>query len=150
MFPSSHHSPFPFSFPLTVSSIPLFALLWPSSSLPSLPLTLIPRHFFGLNLGGKKTILPLPGDNRDHIQTSIDEVSKLPLEQTGLLFDNIQTAEMRVWNRKASGSGHGWAGAQTLFWNSNTTKEMRIDSPMGAKNWSIGSTTKKKTGSGFW
>src|SRR5258708_7561252 len=51
MFPSSHHSPFPFSFPLTVSSIPLFALLWPSSSLPSLPLTLIPRHFFGLNLG---------------------------------------------------------------------------------------------------
>jgi hypothetical protein len=69
---------------------------------------------------------------------------------TGILFDNIETALIRVQNRGAMGTGHGWAGAQTLFWNSTATKEMRVDSPPGARNWAIGSTTARQTGQGFW
>jgi hypothetical protein len=52
-FLPSHH--FPISFPLTIFLILLLALPWPSSSLPSLQLTLISRHFFGPNLGPKYT-----------------------------------------------------------------------------------------------
>jgi hypothetical protein len=42
---------------------------------------------------------------------------------TGLLFDNVYGGEIRVQNRKAMGSGHGWAGAQTLFWNCYSEKK---------------------------
>lgn len=40
---------------------------------------------------------------------------------TGLLFDNIQTLQLRVQNRYNSGSGHGWSGAQVMFWNPQIT-----------------------------
>ncbi|WP_189663198.1 MULTISPECIES: DNRLRE domain-containing protein [unclassified Polaribacter] len=58
---------------------------------------------------------------------------------TGLLFDNIRGGEMRVWNRGWSGTGHGWAGAQTLFWNLASYKSgIRVASPPGSRNWGIG------------
>ncbi|MFE5324520.1 discoidin domain-containing protein [Paenibacillus sp. NPDC056579] len=67
---------------------------------------------------------------------------------TGLLFDNIKTLELNVRNRGASGTGHGWAGAQTIFWNSEGANQMIVDSPIGAKNWSIGSASGGKSGAG--
>jgi hypothetical protein len=70
---------------------------------------------------------------------------------TGILFDNIQGGQMRVWNRGSMGTGHGWAGAQTMFWNlESPTNEIKVDSPPHAMNWGIGCTGNLKTGAGYW
>jgi hypothetical protein len=70
---------------------------------------------------------------------------------TGILFDNIQGGETRVQNRKAMGTGHGWAGAQTMFWNCiSNTGELKVESPFGAMNWGIGCIGVLKLGAGFW
>jgi hypothetical protein len=70
---------------------------------------------------------------------------------TGLLFDNIHGGQIRVQNRKAMGTGHGWAGAQTMFWNSKSYKEdFKIESSKGSKNWGIGCIGEKKNGAGYW
>lgn len=70
---------------------------------------------------------------------------------TGLLFDNIHGGQIRVQNRKAMGTGHGWAGAQTMFWNSKSYKEdFKIESAKGSKNWGIGCVGEKKNGAGYW
>ena len=44
---------------------------------------------------------------------------------------------MNVQNRGSSGSGHGWSGAQILFWNCEATR-WRCHAPNGAMNWAIG------------
>ncbi len=64
---------------------------------------------------------------------------------TGLLFDNVVTAELHVENRADSGSGHGWSGAQTLFWNA-TAKEIISDAPIGAMNWVVGTAGQEAEG----
>jgi hypothetical protein len=70
---------------------------------------------------------------------------------TGTLFDNIRGASIRVWNRGSSGSGHGWSGAQTMFWNlASYSGEFRVDSPLGSMNWGIGCIGTNQTGDGFW
>jgi hypothetical protein len=70
---------------------------------------------------------------------------------TGLLFDNIYGGQIRVQNRKAMGSGHGWAGAQTLFWNCYSYRDdMKVESPRGARNWGIGCIGKQQQGTGYW
>jgi hypothetical protein len=70
---------------------------------------------------------------------------------TGTLFDNILGGQTRVWNRGASGTGHGWAGAQTMFWNIEAPNhEIRVDSPLHAMNWGIGNTGGQRTGAGYW
>jgi hypothetical protein len=70
---------------------------------------------------------------------------------TGILFDNIRGGETRVQNRKAMGSGHGWAGAQTMFWNCQSdVSEFKVESPVGAMNWGIGCSGLLKNGAGFW
>lgn len=56
---------------------------------------------------------------------------------TGLLFDNTQGGLLNVQNRRTSGTGHGWSGAQVLFWNATATS-LICDSPRGAMNWAIG------------
>jgi hypothetical protein len=57
---------------------------------------------------------------------------------TGGLFDNIVgNGQLNVRNRKDMGSGHGWAGSQTMVWNS-TSKTMLIESPPKHVNWVIG------------
>ena len=70
---------------------------------------------------------------------------------TGILFDNIKAGSTRVWNRGSSGTGHGWAGAQTMFWNIKSYKgEFRVDSPHGSMNWGIGCLGTDQTGDGYW
>lgn len=61
---------------------------------------------------------------------------------TGQLYDNIKVeeaggpGEIRVRNRGSSGSGHGWSGAQVMFWN--TASKYICDAPNGGMNWVIG------------
>ena len=70
---------------------------------------------------------------------------------TGTLFDNLRGGSTRVWNRGNSGSGHGWAGAQTMFWNiASYNGEFRVDSPHGSMNWGIGCMGTNQTGEGYW
>ncbi len=57
---------------------------------------------------------------------------------TGLLFDNTHSTQLRVQNRADSGSGHGWSGAQVMFWNAEVTEEFVSDAPSGAMNWVVG------------
>lgn len=64
---------------------------------------------------------------------------------TGILFDNVFTQDISVENRKDSGSGHGWAGAQIVFWNCET-KTIVCDAPKGAMNFAIGCTGAKSEG----
>jgi len=70
---------------------------------------------------------------------------------TGTLFDNIKGGEMRVRNRGGSGTGHGWAGAQTMFWNVHVTgnHDIWVSSPIAGMNWGIGSVAPNRTGDGF-
>ena len=65
---------------------------------------------------------------------------------TGLLFDNVKTAALNVQNRTTSGTGHGWAGAQVLFYNSEASGII-CDAPKGAMNWAVGCKGAKKQGS---
>ena len=59
---------------------------------------------------------------------------------TGTLFDNITTnTSLNLQNRLNSGSGHGWAGANMVIWNS-TAGQFYVQSPPTAQNWIIGST----------
>ncbi len=70
---------------------------------------------------------------------------------TGSLFDNILGGQTRVWNRGSMGTGHGWAGAQTMFWNLEAPNhEIRVDSPPNAMNWGIGNSGAQRTGTGYW
>jgi hypothetical protein len=58
---------------------------------------------------------------------------------TGILFDNIDgDGRIDVQNRVTSGSGHGWAGAQILFWNCAGSRMVIHDPPGDAINWAIG------------
>lgn len=49
---------------------------------------------------------------------------------------------MNVQNRGSSGSGHGWAGVQIMFWNSEATR-WRIHAANGAMSWAIGMVGEK-------
>lgn len=64
---------------------------------------------------------------------------------TGLLFDNLASRYLHVENRQDSGTGHGWSGAQTLFWN-GVAEGVRCDTPRGAMNWTIGSMGEEEEG----
>ncbi len=65
---------------------------------------------------------------------------------TGLLFDSCMSRMFHVQNRNTSGTGHGWAGAQTMFWNVLATDAIRCDASKGSMNWSVGSVGSKKQG----
>ncbi len=65
---------------------------------------------------------------------------------TGLLFDNVSSSELHVQNRKDAGSGHGWAGAQVLFWNVDQS-EIICDAPTGAMNYVVGGVGARTQGS---
>lgn len=70
---------------------------------------------------------------------------------TGQLYDNIYGGQIRVQNRGASGTGHGWAGAQILFWNCQSYKnDIEVESPPAAMNWGIGCVGLKQTNTGYW
>jgi hypothetical protein len=57
---------------------------------------------------------------------------------TGLLFDNTHSRQLRVQNRADSGGGHGWSGAQVMFWNAEVSREFVSDAPPAAMNWAVG------------
>ena len=66
---------------------------------------------------------------------------------TGILFDNVYTSNtLAVENRKDSGSGHGWSGANIVFWNCQANTQ-KCDTPKGAMNFAIGSYATKTEGS---
>lgn len=64
---------------------------------------------------------------------------------TGLLFDNVSSRFLNVENRQDSGSGHGWSGAQVLFWNA-VAEGIRSDAPLGAMNWTVGVMGEQREG----
>ena len=58
---------------------------------------------------------------------------------TGILIDNITTdGQIRVQDRADSGSGHGWSGAQIMFWNCTSPDFVVQDPPSYHCNWAIG------------
>ncbi len=58
---------------------------------------------------------------------------------TGTLFDNVSTSNsLNVRNRTCFGSGHGWAGAQTVLWNCLADQITLQDPQSAATNWAIG------------
>ena len=68
---------------------------------------------------------------------------------TGILFDNLTgNGSMDVQNRLVMGSGHGWAGGQTMFWNCNAAKMVIQDPPGDEINWAIGCISPEITGIG--
>lgn len=70
---------------------------------------------------------------------------------TGTLFDNIRGGQIRVQNRGSSGSGHGWAGNATMFWNLLSYKrDIKVESPKGGMNWGIGCSGLDQNGAGYW
>lgn len=66
---------------------------------------------------------------------------------TGTLYDNIKCGRLNVQWRGRSGTGHGWAGANMVFWNCRTTG-IDCDKPPTANNYTIGCTG-KITGKGY-
>ncbi len=65
---------------------------------------------------------------------------------TGTLFDNVKDSLLRVQNRTSAGSGHGWAGAQQLLWNSELD-EYVLQTPPFAMNWAVGVVGQRIDGS---
>lgn len=61
---------------------------------------------------------------------------------TSTLFDNIKVPVLNARNRGTSGSGHGWAGANMVFWNC-TTDKIICEHPPAAANFCIGCTIAK-------
>jgi len=58
---------------------------------------------------------------------------------TGILYDQIiGDGRIDVQNRTISGTGHGWAGGQIMFWNCKGTRMVLHDPPGDHVNWAIG------------
>lgn len=66
----------------------------------------------------------------------------------GTLFDNINVSgnQINVQNRGNSGTGHGWAGANMVVWNSTASGGYIVQNPPTAQNWLIGSTGPIRSG----
>ena len=70
---------------------------------------------------------------------------------TGTLYDNVhvQGDALNVRDRGNMGTGHGWAGAQMMFWNSSADSII-CESPPTARNWAIGSRAYSYSGDCYW
>jgi hypothetical protein len=57
----------------------------------------------------------------------------------GILWDSIvlKGGDLNARNRMNSGSGHGWAGANCVFWNCRA-EGFIVENPPTARNWCIG------------
>jgi hypothetical protein len=105
------------------------------------------RHDYvsGARVTGPNVFLDCVAEN------TFDDIGPHHRYSTGLLFDNIYGGRIRVQNRGASGTGHGWAGAQTLFWNCRSVKsDFEVESPPTARNWGIGCIGLVQTNTGYW
>ncbi len=57
----------------------------------------------------------------------------------GALYDRVYTdMDINVQNRRNSGGGHGWAGAQIMIWNSKSRKTILQSPPAPFESWAIG------------
>jgi hypothetical protein len=86
---------------------------------------------------------PSPGPNVFLDSTATNSLSDTGPHQrysTGGLFDNVtvQGNNINVRNRGNFGTGHGWAGANMVIWNSEADGFI-VQSPPLAQNWLIGS-----------
>ncbi len=72
---------------------------------------------------------------------ALDEAGPHQRWATGTLFDNvtIDGDQINVRNRGNYGTGHGWAGANMVIWNS-TAESFVVQNPPTAQNWLVGST----------
>ncbi len=66
---------------------------------------------------------------------------------TGTLYDNTKGELLRAQNRTISGTGHGWAGAQQMFWHTQHNAYV-VQAPPMAMNWSVGADGEFKKG--YW
>ena len=68
---------------------------------------------------------------------------------SGILFDTLEVsgAAIAIRDRGNSGSGHGWAGANSVVWNSRAS-ELIVQNPPTAQNWLIGSEGRLVTEAG--
>jgi len=105
------------------------------------------RHDYvsGARVTGPNVFLDCVAEN------TFDDIGPHHRWSTGLLFDNIYGGRIRVQNRGASGTGHGWAGAQTMFWNCRSVKsDFEVESPPTARNWGIGCIGLVQVNNGYW
>lgn len=57
----------------------------------------------------------------------------------GTLYDNIkESKDLVVQNRGDWGTGHGWAGAQQVFWNCDVDGFIVVQQPPTAQNYAVG------------
>lgn len=63
----------------------------------------------------------------------------------GILWDNLKGGEFNAQDRGNMGSGHGWAGAQQVFWNCEASA-ICVQQPPTAQNYAIGCTGKVSKG----
>lgn len=70
---------------------------------------------------------------------------------TGTLYDNVLVNgnALNVRNRGNSGTGHGWAGAQMVFWNCEANRII-CRQPPTAQNWAVGCIADSRSGDGWW
>ena len=65
---------------------------------------------------------------------------------TGTLYDNVRDSkQLHVQNRGASGTGHGWGGAQQVLWNCQAGS-LICEAPKGGMNFAIGCSGKRNNG----
>lgn len=57
----------------------------------------------------------------------------------GILWDNLRGGRFNAQDRGNWGTGHGWAGAQQVFWNCQTSS-ICVQQPPTAQNYAIGCT----------
>jgi len=60
---------------------------------------------------------------------------------TGTLYDNVKDKLWRSQNRASIGTGHGWAGAQQMLWNSDHD-EIVLQAPPFAMTYAVGNKGK--------
>jgi hypothetical protein len=102
------------------------------------------RHDFveGSNVPGPNVFLDGNAVN------SHDDTGPHHRYSAGGLFDRITSSRaINVRNRGNSGTGHGWAGASMVIWNSKASS-MLIQNPPNSQNWVIGSAG-AQTGDGI-
>ncbi len=103
------------------------------------------RHDFGLNsqTHGPNVFLDCFGEE------SFADTGPHHRWATGALFDNVRVPNhgIRIQNRLNLGSGHGWAGANMVVWNSEAG-DITLQNPPTAQNWGIGNIGPKRDGYG--
>jgi hypothetical protein len=63
----------------------------------------------------------------------------------GILWDNLKGGPCNAQDRGNWGTGHGWAGAQQVFWNCRTSS-ICVQQPPTAQNYAFGCTGKSDKG----